>query len=419
MMRPAARVNRPAKRQRTTQARRKPSKSQVAWRLAAGALLLGASGNAARDGARAARPLTVTLGAPIDAVTTALGNPRRSRSAAFWSAPGDPVVQWSARVSEGITCDPLIDADGSIFVAGHGQISRLTADGTLAFSKRLDFERAQAAATTSEGHTAVVDASQRLWLTTREGGVERVTALVGVPESRHPPRLLPRLAGGVLVSIGKWHLQVGPTGSIRGALELPESVAQTLRVGFRSLLVGRRGGVFEWDGYGSARQLGSLGGSPSAVAATPNGKLVAIVDRRLVVTFDAERGMPRRLAAPERGRLLPLISATNAEILSVRTDGTLARVAGLEPVPRLPTGRRLTTPTPHLHLWSGGSGSSMAWVAADSPVSLSTSDSKDVRVPEARCSRPQALLGVGREDVLLACKSGQIWKLRGRPGARE
>jgi hypothetical protein len=355
---------------------------------------------------------------PSPGHATARGGVHRDHYHAGWAreGAGDLEVLWERRVTGGVAGNVLVDADGRVFVPGFGRVTQLDPDGGVELSERLDFGRALEAALLTDGARVWLDDARRAWAVEPDGEL-RFTVDLEAPRRGRGASLLPRRDGGLVASAGRWLFHLDRSGRRRANYRLRESIRETLYVGNRLVVVTRRGGVYEWDGYAEATKVAELGAEPSSVSATESTLIAALTNGRFVALTPDSR-TPRRVAELGRGAVLPGSSLTPDELVAVRSDGTLLRIEhrnpGLTPVP----GPLLLHAPQAVRLLSMRGGTT-AWVSASAPLSALPPGGGQISLEAVSCPEPVSLVPAGDARLLLACRSGRIWLVGSNPPVPE
>jgi len=323
-------------------------------------------------------------------------------------------IVWQRRVSAGVSCNLLVDAQGRLFVAGSGHVTELGFDGRVAYRKTVELSECLAAALLADGSRVVLGAEGRLSAWSPRGG-GRFDLALDAPARFSHSSLLPLPDGGVLASLGSRIFDVGPDGELRAHAQLGHDVAESLVIGERVVLVDALGQINEWNGRSPPRRRGSFGTSVAAVAASDPSTLIGLASRA-ALAFSLEEGEPRPLFAFDRTGVLPLISVpVPGHPVFLRTDGSVehASSAPLALPARAGTGLE---PLRDAQLVASGDGV-VVWVAANLPLEVVSDGQPPRTLPDVVCAQPVSLVPALAGHLVLACKTGQLWLIG--PTARE
>jgi hypothetical protein len=301
----------------------------------------------------------------------------------------------------------LVDAAGSIFVAGSGRVTQLNAEGQHDFSQPTDITSPVAAAVLVGGtRVALTSEGQlRAWTTKGEARFS-----VDLPSQNRwiNAGLLPLPNGGLLVSGGLGLFDVDADGHVRAHAKLESAVQQTLVVNARSLVVDDRGEIHEWDGFEAVSLRASFPGRVAVVGASGSSSLVGLLPSgSSLVEVSLATGVSSELArVPEPG-LLPLLSiVARGQLDAVRRDGS--RFSLGRELPAGAQGSSVADFTRGAELLGSPAGT-LAWLAADRALRLSDATGQERELAEVRCREPASLVSAGAGRLIAACRSGELW----------
>ena len=383
----------------------------VDWKAPTGqpllaALLLLISAEVGASELVASLPQTLYRGAPRGYTTMVGGDWTRAYRAAELPAPEAARALWRAQVPGGISCNLLVDSTGSIFAAGLGQITQISADGKREYSQRANFSNAMAAALLASGERVVLTREGRL-LAWNRVGTPGFNIELSTPRRWSHGGLLPLPDGGVLVSTGPWLLRLGDDGQARGHARLRFPITQTLIADDRIIIIDETGDALEWDGYSPPLHRGSFGGRVTTAAVGAPTTLVALVGSRSLIELALLTGTTRRLTHHDGPALLPVLSTpAPGRVHVIRSDGALLALGPERPAASPNGGAPVEAPSEAQLL--GSPEGTLAWFAANTPLELQ-SPSSERQLPEAQCAQPVSLVFAGPGRVAAGCRTGQLW----------
>jgi hypothetical protein len=351
-------------------------------------------------------PQTIQRGTPGLAIARGVDGARARR--AELPAPGEATVLWQRRIPGGLSGDVLVDQDGNIFVAGHGRVVQLSADGRYEFTRRAEFSSAAASALLSDGQRAVLgrDGTLSAW---SARGRSTFQLTLAVPPGWARGDLLPLPEGSVLVSAGAWLLQISSRGELEAYAQLPAPVAETLLDGDRAWIISEAGDVFQWDGHSPPMQRGSFAGQVNAASLRAPGQLIALMNGNELAQWS--------LASGERSSLGKLDGLGAGARTSLST-GALLRVLGAggslfslaldaeQGSESMPEAQRVPAGTGELL----SSATTVACFIANAPLLL-RQQAAERASSEVLCAQPLSLAPAGQQRFVAACRSGQLWLL--------
>jgi hypothetical protein len=356
----------------------------------------------------ASLPQTLYSGPPAGAATVEGVSWARTRSAEELPGGQTASIAWQRQLAEGISCNLLVDAGGSIFAAGVGRVTQLSANGVTEFSQPTDISAAVAAALLADGSRVVLSSQGQLrsW---SPSGAARWRLDLGTSKRQSSGALLPSADGGLLVSGGHWLISLDADANVRARVKTKQPVQQTLMVGGQSVFVDQTGDVYAWNGYAPPTPSGSFGARVSAATESEDGTLVAIVADHSIVELSLATGALRQLARVDAPGLVPMLSVPSAGLIqAVRRDGTPFRVGEELALPSAPASPALPEPGAGLQLLGSRDGS-LAWLPAQGSLQLRHGPRDKLELTEVRCSDPVSLVPAGPGRLAAACRSGSIW----------
>lgn len=322
-----------------------------------------------------------------------------------------PHVVRRLRVAFGIGRGLVMREGGGAFVLhASARASRLDAQGKTLYTLRLSAEAASAPVVTSSGANAFV-AGGELWQVDDRGGVASRTSLADADFGARS--ILSLRDGSVLVASAGWFVKVSALGQVVFRTPAPETPLELLETGSLVLCVTLPGSVYRIDGSGRLSKLGELGATTQAVtAAHDTEQLLARTGNHRVVGFDLSE---HRLHASVEDATLdldgPVLLAADGTAQVFTTDGLLVRYrpdgSEAERVPVDPGARKAPGPQDALLLADGRL--LLARAGADTAVVSTTGEVGTIA--GSACPDPIGLYAAGPRAVLLACRSGNTFRI--------
>lgn len=322
-----------------------------------------------------------------------------------------PRVERRLRIALGVGRGLVTRNDGGLFVLHqNARASRLDAQGKALWALKLSAEAASAPVVTAGGATAFV-AGGELWQVDDRGSVKSRTALGDADFGARS--ILSQRDGSVLVASNGWLIKVSAFGQTVFRVQLPETPLDLLETAGSVLCVTAPGSVLRVDGSGRLSKLGELGATTHAVTAARSAEqLLARTGNHRVVSFDLTE---HRLRASIEDATLELdgpVLLSSENIAQVFTsDGLLVRYRSdgseAERVPVDPGARKPPGPDDALLLEDGRL--LLARAAADTAL-VSTSGEVST-IAGSACPDPIGLYAAGPRAVLLACRSGNTFRI--------
>lgn len=403
----------------------RPRRAVIARRGAAAVVIAGFSATLAPDTVARPRDPTTTHVLFAKGVRAA---PDR-RGARDDELPDGLELLWQARVPGTIGHPPIVTAEGSLVVASTAGVTEIDPDGARVYARAFG----PAAPVTSpaiapDGSRMVVTSRAELVLLTPSGAL-RAGRRLPVDATTVMPTLVVTGAGTLLVGASDSVLEVTLEGDVLARISLPSAPVSLLELGDRRLVVTTTGDVLQWRVTDPPRRLGSFGGPVNgAVALTPDGELVAVVDRTRLVSLDPRDGTLRirlvvtgfTLPAPPaltRDAETRVLTSTGQVLAHDRHGRELMRwsIDGAAP-----GGGARARPTlrsePPAPLVGADGRVAVAW--PDRGPVLIDPDGRVVSADDVSCERTIALLPMPDHTVALVCASGVVSRLGDPPSPR-
>ncbi len=322
-----------------------------------------------------------------------------------------PRVERRLRIAFGVGRGLVMREDGGAFVLHpRARASRIDAQGKSLYTLKLSEDPASAPVVTSGGANAFV-AGGELWQVDDHGGVRSRTALDDADFSARS--ILSLRDGGVLVASNGWLVKVSAQGHVVFRTAAPETPLELLETTASVHYVSLLGSVYRVDASGRLGKLGELGASTQAVtAAHGSEQLLARTGNHRVATFDLRAH--RLLASVEDATLDldgPVLLAADGTAQVFTSDGLLVRYrpdgSESERIPVDPGARKPPGADDALLLADGRL--LLARASADTAI-VSTSGEVST-IAGSACPDPLGLYAAGPRAVLLACRSGNTFRI--------
>lgn len=327
-------------------------------------------------------------------------------------------VAWRARVTAPVTLEPVVDAQGNLFLLHErGSLSSLDKAGKMRWSLRLgDAAPAIAPSILSDGALVVVNHDQRV-LRIDPGGTLLGSTDLGLKGK--PSALLPLVNGGAAIAIGDTLAQLDHDGQLVARTQAESTIVSLLQSNRGVLAVTENGEVYRVHGTGRMSMNGAFGHKVHAVALARS-ELFAVAAGQQLISLNLDNQRARTLFTAPATRSLQAWLALGERAVYVATTDSAVR--GFDPA-----GKEL------LRVVLGDSDSNHgapALLPSSFPPALADRghqlmiarpgsetlllepDGSHRRIAGSACLSPTALVPLGEQRVLLACRNGELLSMQ-------
>jgi hypothetical protein len=401
------------------------SRSRLVEPSAAGALLLlaGAAVLAPTAEASSFDPTLaqeVALGPPAGSAPME-GLDARNTGQSRTPFPASPAVGFRTRLPHGIAHAPATDDRGRIVIA-HSlpRISEYDRSGKLLWTLRTSAEPAAGPAILSDRTRLFVTTNAEL-VGVSPAGVQRFRHLLPIGELRSPPLIVALADGGAALSNGHDVLRIDRSGQ----------VTARDRLNFVRSLVEWRGELFAVTDSGDIQRLravtgftliASFGGrTPEGGAVSREGVFRAVVDEHRLVDLELST-LNRKVRFFDSSLTLagPPVVLDGGETRTVAAEGVVLGHdrSGTDSVrvalqARAPSGSTAPEPRP-----VADAGGTLVVARRGQEVALVGADGRTTIIDGTACAEPLRPTPLAPSSLLLACRSGQIWRVDPAPKTR-
>lgn len=354
---------------------------------------------------------------PGFAVTSAV-SVTRTRQARF-ELPRAMSVGWRARVTAPVTLEPVVDDRGNMFVLHErGSLSSLDGHGKMRWSLRLgDAAPSVAPSILSDGALVVVNHDQRALRIDPAGTLLSSTPL-GLKGK--PRAMLPLVNGGSAIAIGDTVIQLDHDGKVVARTQARDAVLDLLQSDRGVLAVTESGEVYQLHGTGRLSIKGSFGARVQAVALASS-RLFAVAGQQLM-SLNLENQRARALfTAPAARNLQPWLALGSRAIYVAASDGAVRSFdpAGKELFRVVPSDFDVAHGAPALLPSNfppplADNGRQLMIARPGSETLVIEPDGAHRRIDGSACLSPTALVPLGGQSVLLACRNGELLGMQKR-----
>jgi len=390
------------------------------------------------EGLDPTRPHTIVVGPPRGPAPSERVDGRRTGQSKT-RLPLSPVEAWRRHLGGNVEAAPLVDEAGRIYVAlSVPEVVALGTDGKEIFRTRLGSAPAVTAPVLTSDGTLVVVTGAGVAIGIGPDGRARYATPLGQRGRDLTVAPLARSDGSVVIG-GRVLIELGPSGEVRSRVSLPERAVGALLEGPEGILAtADSGSVYAYRPPGAPRKVGSFGG-PVKQGAVVAGRrtLLAVVGGKSLVELDLRSGLshvrvgdlglgaydepvtvhPRGFALlTTMSGLLFGVDAAGNERLRAALDKSTSPGTGDPRAAGVAAGTGFFNPSsdgrPSPALVVDGSGR-IAFARSGGRVGVMAPDGNIAIASERLCPAPIALQPAGEDKLLVACRDGTVWMLKG------